>query len=250
MSISRAQDIERVRTEAEFAVDKLRLALLEGPDLASPSTLPGWSRAQLFAHLTAVYGALARQISVSLRSEKAPLYEGGTAGRNQQIAEIAALAKPELSERFGQATVSLMNELSLVTEDDLERETAFRGGAPLSEVLGAVSRETMIHLVDAEAGFRGSMLSLPFVRDLLEFLSARVPMPVRLVIQPLGMDSMVLVNPASEAESLNSIVVSGMLNDIALWLAGRTTDGQVAAQANADSVPLPELLPWPSALKD
>ena len=43
--------------------------------------------------------------------------------------------------------------------------------------------------------------------------------------------------------------ISGMLTDIAAWLAGRTPSlGSLRATAAADGVDLPELLPWPSGV--
>ena len=44
-------------------------------------------------------------------------------------------------------------------------------------------------------------------------------------------------------------VISGMVTDIAAWLAGRTpTLGSLRATAAADGVDLPELLPWPAGV--
>jgi len=44
-------------------------------------------------------------------------------------------------------------------------------------------------------------------------------------------------------------VVSGMLTDIAAWLAGREPSlSTLRASAAADDVDLPELLPWPSGV--
>jgi maleylpyruvate isomerase len=44
-------------------------------------------------------------------------------------------------------------------------------------------------------------------------------------------------------------VVSGMLTDIAAWLAGRTPSlGSLRATAAADGVGLPQLLPWPAGV--
>ena len=46
-----------------------------------------------------------------------------------------------------------------------------------------------------------------------------------------------------------SIVISGMVTDIAAWLAGREpTLGSLRASAAADNVDVPELLPWPAGV--
>ncbi|BAS08378.1 hypothetical protein AHiyo4_18000 [Arthrobacter sp. Hiyo4] len=60
------------------------------------------------------------------------------------------------------------------------------------------------------------------------------------MLQPLGL-------PPVTLGLGRSTVISGMITDIAAWLAGREPSlGSLRATAAADGVDLPELLPWPA----
>jgi maleylpyruvate isomerase len=108
----------------------------------------------------------------------------------------------------------------------------------------ALWRELVIHLADLNVGRGPETWSKEFCLYLVGFLAARVPGNIRLVLLPLALPTMTL------GTGDDTVSVQGMLTDIAAWLAGRTpTLDSLRAEAAADSVDLPELLPWPSAMK-
>jgi maleylpyruvate isomerase len=107
----------------------------------------------------------------------------------------------------------------------------------------ALWRELVIHATDLGTGRGPETWSRQFCEHLFEFLSARVPEGQKFVLQPLGLP------PVAIGSGGSSTVVSGMLTDIAAWLAGRTASlGSLRATAAADGVGLPQLLPWPAGL--
>jgi maleylpyruvate isomerase len=107
----------------------------------------------------------------------------------------------------------------------------------------ALWRELVIHAADLGTGRGPETWSRPFCEHLFDFLSARVPDGQRFVLQPLGLPDRAIGSGGK------TTVISGMLTDIAAWLAGRTpTLGSLRATAAADGVDLPELLPWPAGV--
>jgi maleylpyruvate isomerase len=101
----------------------------------------------------------------------------------------------------------------------------------------------VIHASDLNTGRGPETWSRPFCEHLFAFLAARVPEEQKLVLQPLGMQ------PVTIGTGGRSTVISGMVTDIAAWLAGREPSlGSLRASAAADGVDLPELLAWPSGV--
>ena len=128
---------------------------------------------------------------------------------------------------------------SLEGDADWQASIAYRGGVVFDGGL-ALWRELVIHTADLGAGLGPETWSRKFCEHLFRFLAARVPPGDKLVLQPLGL-------PPVTLGLGRSTVISGMITDIAAWLAGREPSlGSLRATAAADGVDLPELLPWPS----
>ncbi|WP_285726334.1 maleylpyruvate isomerase family mycothiol-dependent enzyme [Psychromicrobium xiongbiense] len=218
--------------------------LAAAPEAAvrEPSVLPGWTRAHVLAHLRGVSHAVASQLEYALRHEQVVMYDGGADGRNADISRIAALEQPALEAEVRQAFDRLNAAVSTLNEGDLALPTAFWNG-PVSGVLGAMARELLLHHADLAIGYTSNDFSEAFSLTLIDFLEARVPEKTRLLIQPLGRQPLVLTNGNVSGKT---IVITGMLTDIAAWLAGRQPVGQVSASAAADAVELPVLKPWPA----
>jgi maleylpyruvate isomerase len=221
---------------------------LSDEDVKAPSALPGWTRGHVLAHLTGISNAMARQLEYAARGETIELYDGGMQGRNRAIDMTAG---HDAATHLTDLTAALDRVLRAFdvlpgVKDSSANHTgwwapiSYRGGVVLDGGL-ALWRELVIHAADLLTGRGPETWSRPFCEHLFDFLAARVPAEDKLVLQPLGLP------PVSIGGGNRSIVVSGMITDIAAWLAGREpTLGSLRASAAADGVDLPALLPWPA----
>ena len=217
-------------------------------DAKAPSALPGWTRGHVLAHLTGISNAMARQLEYAARGETVELYDGGMEGRNKAIDMAAG---HDAATHLADLTAALERALKAFdalpgVKDSAANRTGwyapitFRGGVVLDGGL-ALWRELVIHASDLLTGRGPETWSRPFCEHLFDFLAARVQPDDKLVLQPLGLQ------PVSIGSGNRSTVISGMITDIAAWLAGREpTLGSLRASAAADGVNLPDLLPWPS----
>lgn len=210
-------------------------------DVKAPSILPGWTRGHVLAHLAGITNAMARQLEYAARGETVELYDGGMDGRNKAIGMAAGH-----SADAHRADLDAGLDRALKAFDALDADSgwqvpiAYRGGVVLDGGL-ALWRELVIHTADLGTGFGPETWSRPFCEHVFDFLAARVMPGDKLVLQPLGLP------PTTVGTGVRSTVISGMITDIAAWLAGREPSlGSLRASAAADGVDLPELLPWPS----
>jgi maleylpyruvate isomerase len=224
------------------------VARLNDEDVRAPSALPGWTRGHVLAHLTGICNAMARQLEYAAREETIELYDGGMAGRNRAIdmaaGHDAAAHLSDLTAAMGRA-IKRFDVLPGIKDSSANHTgwyapISYRGGVVLDGGL-ALWRELVIHNSDLLTGRGPETWSREFCGHLFDFLAARVPPNDKLVLQPLGLP------PVSIGSGNRSIVVGGMITDIAAWLAGREpTLGSLRASAAADGVDLPALLPWPA----
>ncbi|MDJ0459395.1 maleylpyruvate isomerase family mycothiol-dependent enzyme [Arthrobacter sp. NQ7] len=232
--------------ELHKAADALTAAvdrIPAGGDKA-PSTLPGWSRGHLLAHIAGICDALARQVEYGRHGEKVELYDGGVDGRNRAIELAAGHSLEEHREDVAAAVQRALAAFDALGEDEWQTRIAFRDGAIFDAGL-ALWRELVIHTADLDAGTGPEVWNRDFCSHLFDFLAARVPAETRLVVQPVALPPLTLGAGGS------TVVVSGMITDIAAWLAGRQPSlDSLRATAAGDGTDLPALLPWPSALPE
>ncbi|MCU1516199.1 MAG: hypothetical protein JWQ75_920 [Pseudarthrobacter sp.] len=210
-------------------------------DVRAPSALPGWSRGHVLAHLAGITNAMARQLEYAAKGETVELYDGGQDGRNKAI-EMAAghSADAHLADVQAGLDRALKAFDAVDAGTGWQARIAYRGGVVLDGGL-ALWRELVIHTADLGTGLGPETWSRAFCEHLFDFLEERVPPGDRLVLQPLGLPRVTL------GAGGRSTVISGMITDIAAWLAGREPSlGSLRASAAADGVDLPDLLPWPS----
>ena len=229
--------LEELRRAAD-AVAGITAKLTE-EDVKAPSELPGWTRGHVLAHVAGIANAMTRQLEYAGRGESIELYDGGFEGRTRAI-ELAA--GHSLSEHRTDMDAALERSLRAFAALDAagwNRPITYRGGVVFDGGL-ALWRELVIHTADLGAGLGPETWSRKFCEHLFDFLAARVPPGDKLVLQPLGLPPVTLGGG-------RSTVISGMITDIAAWLAGRKPSlGSLRASAAADGVDLPELLPWPA----
>lgn len=220
-------------------------AALDDVGLAAPSVLPGWNRAFVIAHVEGVGRAMTRQVEYAARGEKIEFYDDGFDGRNRDIERRAQRPAAEQLEGLTDAVTGAVAVFAGVTGSEWDGRIAYRDGTVRDGAL-ALWRELVIHASDLDLGRTPLDWDTTFCHYLFGFLAARVPDGVALKLQPLGEQPRTLSNgPATPART---IVVTGLLQDIAAWLAGRKPLGGLNATAAADGVALPELLPWPAAV--
>lgn len=210
----------------------------------APSTLPGWSRGHLLAHLTGICDALARQVEYGRRGETVELYDGGVEGRNRAIDLAAGHSLGQHREDVDAALHRALAAFDSLGADEWQTRIAFRDGVIFDAGL-ALWRELVIHTADLDSGTGPETWNREFCSHLFDFLAARIPADTRLVLQPVALPPLALGAGGS------TVVVSGMVTDIAAWLAGRRPSlDSLRATAAGDGTDLPALLPWPSAMPD
>ncbi|WP_125611618.1 maleylpyruvate isomerase family mycothiol-dependent enzyme [Specibacter cremeus] len=236
--ISATDLLDRLGTAADTLERKI--ADLADDDVRAATELPDWSRGHVLAHLAGVCNAMARQVEYAVRGEKVEMYDGGMAGRTQAIEMAAGLGAAEHRIAVDAALGRALHAFDGLAADQWELPISYRGGVVRDGGL-ALWRELVIHLSDLDVGRGPETWSKEFCLYLVDFLAARVPGGSRFKLLPLGLPAQAI------GGGENTVSISGMLTDIAAWLAGRTpTLGTLRAEAAADSVPLPDLLPWPA----
>jgi len=229
-----------LRSAAEL-VNKLA-ASLDDDAVKAPSGLPGWSRGHVLAHVMGISEAMARQVEYAKRGERIDLYDGGYEGRTARIELAAGHTAEQHREDVQAATDRALNALGGLTPEEWDAPISYRDGV-VRDGAFALWRELTIHGTDLGLDYGPETWSKAFCLHLLDFLAARVPAGRHLVLQPLGLP------PRTIGQGGEGVVVSGMLTDIAAWLAGREPSlATLRASAAADDVDLPELLPWPSGV--
>jgi len=238
-SISPADLTDRLTRAADAFASKI--SPLTDDDVRAATELPGWTRGHLLAHVAHVSNAVARQVEYALRGELIEFYDGGQGGRTQAIEMAAGKSAEEHRAAISAGFTRALTVLDGLSEEQWQLPISYRNGVVMDGAL-AYWRELVIHLADLQIGRGPETWSKEFCLYLIDFLSVRVPAGIRLKLLPLALP------PMTVGEGENAVSVSGMLTDITAWLAGRTpTMGTLRAEAAADSVALPALLPWPSA---
>ena len=234
--------------DAAAAALQERITSLTDDEVRAPSRLPGWSRGHVLAHVAGVADGMARQLEYASRGETIELYDGGADGRNRAIEEAAVRSADRHREALSESLDRALQAFHGLQESGWNAPISYRNGVVRDGGL-ALWRELVIHLTDLGLGEEADTWSPQFCEHLFSFLAARVPAGIRLRLQPLALPSRLLGSSAPGESASSTIAVNGMATDIAAWLAGRTPNlGSLRAEAAADGVELPTLLPWPSGI--
>ncbi|MFI8522810.1 maleylpyruvate isomerase family mycothiol-dependent enzyme [Promicromonospora sukumoe] len=213
--------IAHARTDAAAGLDALLSAVgrLTADDLAGPSTLEGWTRGHVLAHVAALGTAMLGQVRAVERGEVVPVYASPEA-RAAGIEAGAGRTTPEHLAALGALRDDLDSAWPEPGSPLWDAPSGYRGG-PLSGCVLAWWREVRIHSVDALAGTAQAVgyetWDDALCAHLRDFLAVRLP------------------------DGVSVDDVAGDPRDVTAWLAGRTP-------ANPLPGDLPELGPWPSAL--
>ncbi|MGM7420933.1 maleylpyruvate isomerase family mycothiol-dependent enzyme [Cellulosimicrobium sp. ES-005] len=259
-------DVEDARHDARSALAAVTAATrtLGDDGLAGPSTLPGWSRSHVLAHVTAIGEAMARQAEHAARGALVEVYDGGAAGREAGIQagagrSVAAhvVALEALAERLDAAWPE-------PGSSGWDAPVTYRDGT-VADALVAWWREVRVHAVDLDAGIGLDTWPRSLDLHLLDFLGVRLaddvvvelaseptvlgvgPGGLRLAAEPgISPDSETPLGSDPGFDARAGVVVRGRLTDVAAWLAGRAPDAAPLAFRSGEPVALPEISPWPS----
>lgn len=218
---------------------------LDEAAVAAPSVLPGWNRAFVLAHVEGVARAMGRQLEYAAQGETIEFYDDGFDGRNRDIERRAQRPVDEQLRSLTEAVEAVVARFAALQGSGWDARIAYRNGTARDGGF-ALWRELVIHASDLDTGRTSLDWDNTFCHYLFGFLAARIPDGTALKLQPLGEQPRTLSSgPGTPART---VVVTGLLQDIAAWLAGRKPLGGLNATAAADGVALPELLPWPAAV--
>lgn len=216
---------------------------LDGAALAGPSLLAGWSRAHVLAHMEGVSRAMERQVEYALRGESVAFYDGGMEGRERAMAERLQRTPQEQKDGVTAAIDAGLAAFAGVSGAGWDGRTAYRNGTVLDAAL-SFWRELVVHASDLDAGPTPQDWDDAFCLYLVRFLEASVPAELTLELCPDGREPLVI------GTRERRVTVSGSLQGIAAWLAGRdpAAAGRLTATEGGAATALPEPLPWPPGI--
>ncbi|MFC7405554.1 maleylpyruvate isomerase family mycothiol-dependent enzyme [Georgenia alba] len=214
---------------------------LDADALRAPSTLPGWSRGHVLAHIEGVGNACARQAEAAARGEVVEFYDGGRAGRDAAIEADAGRVLEEHAAGLGRLATRLEAAWPVPASPVWREPTSYRDG-DLTGVAVLWWREVRIHLVDLRVTVGPGSWDDDLCLHLLGFLEPRLGDADHVVLEADDADVRWTVATADR----EPLVVRGALRDIVAWLAGREPEAAPVATRADVAEPLPELGPWPS----
>jgi maleylpyruvate isomerase len=143
-------------------------------EFATPTALPGWTRAHVVAHVHFNALALCRLLSWAATGVPAPMY----ASREQRGVEIeagAAYPPADLRELAADSATRLSSMFADLSPAALERTvtTALGRQIPAREVAWLRCRELGVHAVDLDAGTSFEDLPTGFTRALVHEIVAK-----------------------------------------------------------------------------
>ena len=200
------------------------IAELTDAQVAEPSSLPGWTRGHVLAHLADAARARRRVIEHAARGEQVALWEPGerdaiidaTASRSAAEHRAATVEHAEGLERAWAGIVDWSAPTDPAVPD------------PLPPVFTRW-REVWLHLLDLDLGVRPAEWSAEFAVHTIGVLRPRLPDGVAL-----------RATDVPRTWGTGTEVVGGV-RDLAAWLAGRVPD-----EPPTSAAPLPDLGPWPA----
>ena len=209
---------------------------LSADDFAAPSLLPGWSRAQVVAHLALNGYALAAVADGVARGDTVAMYESDEQ-RDRDIDELAKADAADLRERLLAATTAFGDSVAEVEPDRWDgvyTRTPQGPSWPAATLVATRRREVEIHHVDLGAAYVREDWPADFVAELIDAVSvdqaAHGPFQVRAT--DLGRDWSVGGDGGP--------TVMGTGADLGWWLTGRGGGEGLSCETGE----LPHLGPW------
>jgi maleylpyruvate isomerase len=204
------------------------LAGLSDEALTAPTTLPGWTRRYLVAHIAANADALRNLVYWARTGEERRMYASPT----QREADIAAgSARPAASLRAwaAQSAAELAADLDALPDAawDAKIITAQGVTRPAREIPWMRAREVYIHAIDLDTGLSWADLPPTFLAVLLDDVTAR--RSSRGNGPALAVTATDTGHAWEVAGADAPLPVSAPLADLAAYLSGRPCPGLPAA---------------------
>lgn len=138
-------------------------------DLAAPSSLPGWTRRYVAAHLSLNAEALGNLVHWARTGDERPMYPSADA-RNAGIEAGALRPEDELRTWFDESAQILAGAFAELTDDQWQAPVRTAQGAPIpaTRIPWMRSREVLIHAVDLGTGVTFADLPDDFLQALCE----------------------------------------------------------------------------------
>lgn len=210
---------------------------LDDPAYASPSLLPGWTRAHVLAHLTLNAEGLAGALSGIVEGRAVSMYASQEA-RDADIEELAAQEPAAIRSRLLGACTDLADAVAAVPDDlvgtEIERVPGGRT-FPAAAVPGMRLREVEIHHADLGAGYDHRSWPAEFSALLLDSMAARDLAEAGFTAYATDLDRTWVYGDASSGPT-----VSGTAADLGWWLTGRGTGEGLTS----DRGELPQIEEW------
>ncbi|MBQ0826521.1 maleylpyruvate isomerase family mycothiol-dependent enzyme [Streptomyces tagetis] len=211
---------------------------LDDTAYAGPSTLPGWSRAHVAAHVAANAEALSRLVHWAATGEPTPMY-ASPEERAAGIARGRALPADGLTAWLRESAGALEAGMDALGEEQWRTPVVTAQGrtVPATEVPWMRAREVCVHAVDLASGVSFADLPDDFLAalcdDVVAKRSAAPGGPAVALGLPSGGAGWELPGDGEAA------LVTAELPALAAYLTGRD-----AGPPAADGTPAPALGPW------
>jgi maleylpyruvate isomerase len=208
------------------------LGRLTDEEFGAASLLPGWSRAQLLAHVARNADALVNLLGWARTGVKTPMYPSPEA-RDELIALTAARPPAELRNDVLSATRRLAGAVREMPDPawSVEVRTAQGRTVPAAAVPWMRCREVWVHAVDLDAGVDFSDVPddvlAALADDVFRMWDARQQVPD------------IAVFAGDREWGSGALAVAGTLPAVVAWLTGRSTGEGLQADG-----PLPALEVW------
>jgi maleylpyruvate isomerase len=206
---------------------------LDDGALGGPSTLPGWSRRHLLAHVAANASALGNLVRWAATGEPTPMY-ASPADRAAGIEQGSRLPADELTAWVRRSAGALEEAMTRLSDDQWQASVVTAQGqtVPASEVPWMRSREVYVHAVDLATGVSFADLPAGFLAALCDDVAGKrraAPGPA-LVLEATDTGQRWELPGDGEA-----VTLAGPLAGVTAYLTGRphglTTAGGEAAPA-------------------
>ncbi|WP_406141879.1 maleylpyruvate isomerase family mycothiol-dependent enzyme [Streptomyces sp. NBC_01089] len=197
----------------------IRAADLHDAGLGRPSTLPGWTRKHLVAHIAANADALGNLVHWAATGERTPMY-ASPEERAAGIERGAVLQAGELTAWLRRSATGLAASMSALGDEQWRSPVVTAQGrtVPATELPWMRSREVCVHAIDLGTGLTFADLPAGFLAALCDDVAAKRAKDGGPALRLEAAGTGARWELPGEGEPT---VLTGALHDITAYLTGR-----------------------------